>query len=148
MNPRSRTSPASRIRFGWPWAFFVVLLSPVALVGTCMARGRWWWAGAESAIATAVQATAEGRTDPNVEVTLDSTTSTGATWDPRVDFRSRYRTTGADNFLRGTSTWQLLDPAASAYVAHLEFANGHEYHVEAVREDGRWFVSLEPAEGK
>jgi hypothetical protein len=113
-----------------------------------MARDRWWWAGAESAIATAVKATAEGRTDPGIEMTLETTTSTGSKWEPRVDFRTRYRTTGADNYLRGTNVLDLLDPAAEAYVAHLAFANGHIYHVEAVREDGRWYVSLSPAEGQ
>jgi len=130
------------------WLFAVVLLSPLLLIGTCAARSRWWWSGAESAIATAVQATAEGRKDPHVEVTLEATTSTGARWEPKVDFRGSYRTTGADNFPRGTSLWEMLDPAAAAYVAHLVFANGHIYHAEAVREDGRWFVSLSPAEGQ
>ncbi|MEO8620226.1 MAG: hypothetical protein ABI625_04105 [bacterium] len=33
-------------------------------------------------------------------------------------------------------------------VAHLTFASGHTYHVEAVRDAGRWIASLEPAEGQ
>jgi hypothetical protein len=113
-----------------------------------MARSRWWWAGAESAIATAVRTTAEGRTDPGIEVALEAGTSKGDMWEPKADFRGSYRTTGADDELRGTSLLDMLDPAAAAYVAHLVFANGHEYHVEAVREDGRWSVSLSPAEGQ
>jgi hypothetical protein len=130
------------------WLPLAILLAPVVLVGSCMARSRWWWAGAESAIATAVRTTAEGRSDPDVEVTLETGTSKGSRWEPREDFRTRYRTTGPDDYLRGTSVLDLLDPAAAAYVAHLEFANGHIYHAEAVREGGRWYVSLSPAEGQ
>jgi len=137
-----------RIRKSVRWVLVTLLLSPVVLVGSCMARARWWWAGAESAIATAVQATAEGRTDPDVEVTLETGTSKGETWVPRADFHATYRTTGADDEIRGTSLLDMLDPAAAVYIAHLAFANGHIYHVEAVREDGRWYVSLSPAEGQ
>ena len=137
-----------RIRKSVRWVLFTLLLSPVVLAGSCMARARWWWAGAESAIANAVQATAEGRTDPDVEVRLETGTSTGATWEPRVDFRGSYRTTDADDEIRGTNLLDMLDPAAAVYIAHLAFVNGHIYHVEAVREDGRWYVSLSPAEGQ
>jgi hypothetical protein len=140
------TPPSTGARRFLRWLLLAIPLTPLALVGTCAARSHWWSSGAERAIAAAVQATSEGRVDPRVDVVLHTTTSTGARWDPRVDFHSKYLATGADAYPRGTSLMALLDPGASSYVVHLEFANGHTYHAEAVRQDGRWVVSLEPAE--
>ena len=64
---------------------------------------------------------------------------------PHLDFRQPYVVEGADNFLAGTSLMDLISPGV--WVAHLKFANGHQYHAEAQRTDGRWSVSIGPAEG-
>ncbi len=118
-----------------------------ALLYGCVARLGDWWGDAERAVAEAVRATAEGRPPRGVEVAIDSVTHGGSRWSPATDFRRPYTVEGVDNFPAGSSPMDFLDVTKGVYVAHLVFAGGHEYHVEAMQHDGRWSVSLSAAEG-
>jgi hypothetical protein len=118
---------------------FVVL--PLATCGSWIAYDQWWWAGAESAVHATVVAVAAGRSPDGIVARVDSTGELR----PSVDFRQSYRVQGADNFLTGTSLSDLVSPGA--WVAHLRFANGHEYHAEARRNGGVWVVHIGPPEG-
>ena len=125
----------------WSWKPVVVgfLLLPLGTCGACYAYGHWWWAGAEAAVRQTVSSEAAGQAPPGIDARVDS----GEVLRPSVDFRQAYTITGADNFLAGTSFADAVSPGV--WVAHLEFVNGHVYHVEAQRWQGHWVVRIEPA---
>jgi hypothetical protein len=126
-----------------------VLLLGLAVFGTCAVRSGDFLAGADRAISEAVRATATGRRPDGVDVVIERRASSGASWDPAADFGRPYTIEGADTYFRGVSPLAVVDPLASAYVAHLAFAGGRTWHVEAWREpNGRWIVQLWPAEGQ
>jgi hypothetical protein len=110
---------------------------PLLAFGSWIGYHHWWWRGAESAVLSAIAMTRAAQTSPDVQVTLDAVAAT--------DLGTNYELTGADNNLAGTSLLDLLGPGI--YVAHARSSNGLELHVEARRFEGRWMVSLSPAEG-
>jgi hypothetical protein len=89
----------------------------------------------------AVVAGATGRTPVEITASLDS-----GQMHPSMDFKQPYSIQGADNYLSGTGATDLLSPGV--WVAHLRFTNGHTYHAEAQRLEGRWWVAISPGEGQ
>lgn len=130
-----------KTRWSWRVPVVALLLFTVGPYSACYAYNAWWWAGAEAAVHETVTATAAGRTPAGLTVRIDS----GEVMHPSVDFQQPYTIEGADNVLAGTTWADLVSPGV--WVAHLKFPNGHAYHAEAQRVDGRWWVSIAPAEG-
>jgi hypothetical protein len=124
------------------WLLVGILVLPLTTCGAYYAYGSWWWSAAESAVQTTVSAAAAGRSLDGIVARVDSS----AQLRPSIDFRLPYEIQGADNYLTGTSLGDLV--SFGAWVAHLRFSNGHEYHAEARRDEGVWVVSIGPAEGE
>ena len=118
-------------------AVFTLLLGSC---GACLGYQEIWWRQAEAAVAEAVAATAEDRAPADVQVRLNA----GAAATASTDFVSDYEISGADNYLAGTSWFDLVSPGI--WVGHLVFSNAAEYHVEARKVRGRWGVSISTAE--